>query len=95
MLKGKWKERAEVGDWIGGNGDEILNTCGGSGLGGKFAVAGISLRGKSEVKLTVSIAVSPEMARTGYLVEITIGREIATIGIGNGRRGRACFREWT
>ena len=60
-----------------------------------FAAAGISLRGESEVKLTVCITVAPEMALMGHLVEIAMGREVAMIGIGNGRQGRACFREWT
>jgi len=35
------------------------------------------------------------MARIGHVVEITMGREVAVIGIGNGRQGRACFRECT
>jgi hypothetical protein len=60
-----------------------------------FAAAGIFLRAESEVKLTVCIAVPPEMARMGIFVEITIGREVAMIGIGNGRQGQACLREWT
>jgi hypothetical protein len=60
-----------------------------------FAAAGIFLRAESEVKLTVCIAVPPEMARMGIFVEITIGREVAMIGIGNGRQGRPCLREWT
>jgi hypothetical protein len=60
-----------------------------------FAPAGISLRAESEGKLTVCIAVPPEMARIGHLVEITIGGEVAMIRIGNGRQGRACLREWT
>ena len=60
-----------------------------------LASAGISLRAESEVKLTVCIAMPPEMARIGHLVEVTIGREVAMIRIGNGRQGRACFRERT
>ena len=60
-------------------------TCGASGLGETFCGGGYFLGAESEVKLTVCIAVTPEMARTGQLVEITIGREVAMIRIGNGR----------
>jgi len=52
-----------------------------------FATAGVSLRAESAVKLTVCIAVAPEMTGIGHLVEITICREVAMIGIGNGRKG--------
>ena len=45
-----------------------------------FAAVGISLRGESEVKLTVCIA------------DYDRSREAAMIGIGNGRKGRACLR---
>jgi hypothetical protein len=57
-----------------------------------FAAAGISLRAESEVKLTVCIAVPPEMACIGHVVEITMGGEVAMIGIGTGRQWRACFQ---
>ena len=52
-----------------------------------FAAAGNSLRAEGEVELVVCIAVPPEMAGIGQLVEIMIGREVAMICIGNGRRG--------
>jgi hypothetical protein len=57
-----------------------------------FAAAGISLWAENEVKLAVCILVPPQMARMGHVVEITTGREVAMIGIGDGRQGRACFQ---
>jgi hypothetical protein len=81
-----------VRDWIGRKGADILDACGTSGLREKFAAAGISLGGESEVKLTVCIVVAPEGQVLGVFSRSRIEREVATIRIGNGRHGRTCFR---
>ena len=59
-----------VCDWIGGNGSDILDTCGTSDIEEGFCGGGIPLEGESEVKLTVCIAAAEEMALLGILLRL-------------------------